>query len=152
MRKPVLYVLTILSFILASCQGGEKKDDGSGFYSQLKEQNSGSDVRSAKGKIKFEYEEFNFGEVEEGEQVYAEYKFENTGKGPITILGTRALCSCTSVKYPKAPIEPGGRAAIYVNFDSRGRPDHQSKAITLDTDGTPPKVALLIKGFVRPKN
>lgn len=45
----------------------------------------------------------------------------NTGEEPLVIYRAFSDCSCTSIKYPKEPIEPGDSVYLKVRFDTKGR-------------------------------
>ena len=97
-------------------------------------------------------DEFDFGEIKEGENVIHEYKIKNTGTGDLLISSAKGSCGCTVPEWPEEPIKAGEEATIKVTFNSRGKPGVQNKRVTLMTNAIPNVKILTIKGNVIPKN
>ena len=97
-------------------------------------------------------DEFDFGEIKEGENVIHEYKIKNTGTGDLLISSAKGSCGCTVPEWPEEPIKAGEEATIKVTFNSRGKPGAQNKRVTLMTNAIPNVKILTIKGNVIPKN
>ena len=97
-------------------------------------------------------DEFDFGEIKEGENVIHEYKIKNTGTGDLLISSAKGSCGCTVPEWPEEPIKAGEEATIKVTFNSRGKPGVQNKRVTLMTNAIPSVKILTIKGNVIPKN
>ena len=93
-------------------------------------------------------DEFDFGEIKEGENVIHEYKIKNTGTGDLLISSAKGSCGCTVPEWPKEPIKAGKEAKIKVTFNSRGKPGVQNKRVTLMTNAIPNVKILTIKGNV----
>ncbi|RZL16906.1 MAG: DUF1573 domain-containing protein [Pedobacter sp.] len=110
----------------------------------------GAVVASESGAtIKFDKDVFEFGEVNEGEQVEHEFKFENTGKTPLIITNATATCGCTIPEWPKEPIKPGDKGVIKVIFNSLGKPGLNDKVITITSNANPAQTLLHIIGEVK---
>ena len=103
-------------------------------------------------QIVFDELTFDFGTAEEGEVVKHVYKFTNEGKVPLMIGSARSTCGCTIPKWPREPIAPGESGEISVRFNTDGKPNKQSKTITLNSNTLPAMTKLYIKGNVIPKN
>ncbi len=101
-------------------------------------------------KIEFEEPDFNFGEVNEGEIVEHDFAFRNTGKAPLIINNARSTCGCTVPEWPKEPIPPGEGGVISVRFDTKNRPNQQSKPITITANTYPATSRVFLSGFVYP--
>ena len=99
----------------------------------------------------FENTEFNFGTVNEGDIVNHTYSFTNTGEVPLIIKNAVASCGCTVPSWPKEPIAPGATGNIQVSFDSKGKPNQQTKTITITANTDPSITKLTLKGMVTPK-
>ena len=82
-------------------------------------------------KIEFPQKSFNFGDLQEGEIVTHTFRFKNTGTQSLVILNVEASCGCTTPKYDKKPIPPGGEGKIEVEFNSSGRYGKQYKVINI---------------------
>ena len=72
--------------------------------------------------------------ITEGDVVKHQFKFSNTGKYPLEILKAEGTCGCTVPTWPKDPIKPGDSADIEVSFNTSGKPNRQSKSITLTSN------------------
>ena len=102
-------------------------------------------------KIEFEETTFDFGEVEEGEEVTDVYQFANTGKEPLLISNARSTCGCTVPDWPRNPIPPGGTGEIEVRFDTKNKKAKQTKPITITANTYPATTKVFLKGFVKAK-
>jgi len=102
--------------------------------------------------ITFMVESHDFGTINEGEVVDTEFKFTNTGEAPLIISAAQGSCGCTIPDYPKAPIAPGEEGRILVSFNSEGKPNQQSKTVTLTTNAVPSTKVLTISANVTPKS
>ncbi len=100
-------------------------------------------------KMTFDEEEFDFGEVAQGDVVEHVFKFTNTGKVPLLISNARSTCGCTVPEWPKELIEPGERGEVMVKFDTRGKSNEQQKPVTIMANTYPTTNKVLLKGFVR---
>lgn len=98
--------------------------------------------------LNFEETEFDFGTVEMGEKVEHIYKFKNTGDEPLTISNAKGSCGCTVPQWPKEPISPGESGEILVIFDTKNKPNKQTKTVTITANTEPAQSFLKITGFV----
>ncbi len=103
-------------------------------------------------KIQFEETRYNFGTVNEGDIVKHLFKFKNTGKIPLIISNARSTCGCTVPVWPRAPIEPGKEGEISVRFDTKSKPNKQSKPVTITANTYPRETTIHVSGFVTPKS
>ncbi len=102
--------------------------------------------------ITFIAESHDFGIINEGQVVETEFKFTNTGDAPLIISAAQGSCGCTIPEYPKEPIAPGEEGRILVSFNSEGKPNQQSKTVTLTTNAVPSTKVLSISANVTPKS
>lgn len=102
-------------------------------------------------RIKFDADEFDFGDVSEGTLVKHSFKFTNTGAVPLLITNCRSSCGCTVPNWPEDPIPPGGTGEINATFNTEGRPGPQRKLIYIDANTFPGDVKILLKGIVNKK-
>jgi hypothetical protein len=93
----------------------------------------------------------DFGKIEQGKPVSAEFEFKNTTMVPLIISSVRPTCGCTVADYPKEPVQPGksGKIAVTFNAASGGA---FSKTIIVTSNATEGNTALVIKGEVVAKN
>lgn len=101
--------------------------------------------------IEFDREVHDFGSVEEGFVVETSFKVTNKGKSDLVITDAKATCGCTVPTWPKDPIKPGDSAEIQVKFNTAGKPNKQSKTVTLSTNTAKGQEQVKITGMVTPK-
>ncbi len=111
--------------------------------------------RDAKTKnlsiMTFSKTDHDFGTINEGDIVEHEFTFTNTGKAPLLIINAKGSCGCTVPEWTKEPIAPGASGALLVAFNSNGKPNMQTKQITITTNTEKGKEILKIKAMVTPK-
>jgi hypothetical protein len=103
-------------------------------------------------ELSFANETHDFGSINEGQVVETEFRFTNTGKAPLIISSAQGSCGCTVPEYPNAPVAPGEEGVIRVSFNSEGKPNQQSKTVTLTTNAVPSTKVLTITANVTPKS
>lgn len=109
---------------------------------------TGSTIASG-AQITFDKDVHDFGEMKQGGDASYEFKFKNTGTGPLVISNARGSCGCTVPQWPQEPIKPGESNSIKVTYDSkRVGPINKSVTITSNADNEPTKV-LRITGNIQ---
>ncbi|WP_300729659.1 DUF1573 domain-containing protein [uncultured Bacteroides sp.] len=110
-------------------------------------------VAQGTAEIKFEKNTYSFGSFSENNpKVTCEFKFTNTGNGPLVIHQAIASCGCTVPSYPKEPIKPGESGVIKVTYNGEGKfPGHFRKSITIRTNAKEEVVRLYVEGDMTPK-
>ena len=98
--------------------------------------------------IEFDYDSYDFGEIQQGKFIDIEYNLMNTGNAPLLIRSAKGSCGCTVPDWPKDPINAGNSAKIKVRFNSEGKKGYQNKKITLITNALPSTRVLTIKGNI----
>ena len=58
-------------------------------------------------QMNFDRDEWDFGEINQGDVVEHSFEFTNTGKDPLIISNAKGSCGCTVPEWPRAPIPPG---------------------------------------------
>lgn len=101
--------------------------------------------------VSFDKETHDFGTVNEGDVVQTSFIVTNTGKGDLVITNAKASCGCTVPNWPKEAIAPGKTGKIKVRFNTNGKPNKQSKSITLTTNTAKGREIVKITGMVTPK-
>ena len=71
------------------------------------------------------------GKVLEGEVLLYTYQFNNDGDAPLIFLKYEVACPCTVVKLPEAPILPGKKADVFVEFDTKDKIGYQDRTVTI---------------------
>ncbi|GAA4272790.1 DUF1573 domain-containing protein [Aquimarina gracilis] len=95
---------------------------------------------------------YNFGTINEGDVVEHEFLFKNTGEAPLVIISAKGSCGCTVPKWSTEPIQPGESGSLLVRFNSSGKPNMQTKQITITTNTEKGKEILKVKANVTPKS
>lgn len=98
-------------------------------------------------EIKFETNEFDFGELNLNADGNCSFKFYNAGKTPLIIHKVETSCGCTVPEWPKKPIKPGKQGEILINYDT-SHPGMFNKTITVFYNGENSPIVLSIKGKV----
>jgi hypothetical protein len=99
----------------------------------------------------FAEQEVNLGKMTEGDTLRHQFKFTNTGKGPLTISSAVASCGCTVPSYPKEPVAPGQTGTIDVLFNSKNKTGMNTKTITVYANTKPDMNTLTFKVEVLPR-
>tara|TARA_B110000858_G_scaffold124545_1_gene142005 strand:- start:1070 stop:1453 length:384 start_codon:yes stop_codon:yes gene_type:complete len=108
-------------------------------------------AQEANSQIKFQTESIDYGSIEKGNTGLRVFMFENNGDAPLIITNVKSSCGCTIPKKPEAPIAPGEKGEIQVNYDTN-RLGVFRKTITVSTnDANSPIIALKIGGTVLAK-
>jgi len=146
--KKILIPILVFTLGLTSC----KESAASKVKQESVEKAKERDLKNESLPVaKFDKVEFDFGTIAEGDVVETSFVVTNSGKSNLVISNATASCGCTIPTWPKEPIKVGETAEIKVKFNSRGKRNKQSKAITLTTNTINGKEILKIKGFVTPK-
>ncbi|HEX2983914.1 MAG TPA: DUF1573 domain-containing protein [Ignavibacteriales bacterium] len=100
-------------------------------------------------KITVDKNEFNFGQVEEGQIVTHDFIVTNKGGESLEIKGVGASCGCTAAKPEKNVVAGGESVKINVKFNSEGRRGPQKKYIYVKSnDPEKAELRLLLTGIV----
>ena len=151
--KRIVILLTI-AVAMAACDNVKKDvNESTNSSTDVKASTSSSQMAETGAVGKFQFEEIahDFGTVDEGEVVTHVFKFTNVGEGPLVIQNARGSCGCTVPNYSDKPVAPGETGEITVNFNTSGRPNAQSKTVTILANTEPAQTQLSIKAMVTPK-
>jgi len=148
MKKGILILAGVFAMTFVSC-----KDDAS---KKVKEENveiaADRDAKNADFPVMtFAETEHDFGTINEGDVVEHKFSFTNTGKAPLVIVSAKGSCGCTVPEWPKEPVAPGATAVMLVKFNSNGKPNQQTKQVTITANTEAGKEILKIKAMVTPK-
>ena len=89
-------------------------------------------------QITFEEKTFDFGDIQQGDQVEHIFAFENTGNEPLILTNVQTTCGCTVPKWPREPIPPGQKAQITVKFNSSGKIGKVNKVVKVISNSITP--------------
>ena len=98
--------------------------------------------------IKLSAGSFDFGTVKEGTVVQTSVSVTNTGKEPLVITNCHASCGCTTPTCPHDPVAPGQTVEVPIKFDSKGKPGHQRKEVTITANTIPAQTKFVVEGQV----
>jgi len=149
-KLSILAVVILSSVVFVSCEG-EKASSKIKKENIAKAEQRDKDISKGAPTISFDLEEYDFGTVDEGEIVEHSFLVTNTGKSNLVITNAKATCGCTVPTWPKEPIAPGASADVKVRFNTSGKPNKQSKTVTLYTNTAKGTETVKIKGMVTPK-
>jgi hypothetical protein len=93
---------------------------------------------------------YDFGKIEQGKPVTAEFEFTNPSMVPLIISSVKPTCGCTIADYPKEPVQPGKSGKIAVTYNAASSGFFQ-KSIIVSSNANEGNIALVIKGEVVPK-
>jgi hypothetical protein len=89
-----------------------------------------------------------FETVKKGAVVTKEFDIMNVGSEPLIIQRADVQCSCTTVDFPKAPIDPGKHATIKVVFNTASAYGRQDREAVIHSNDPKSPLKLRIKGMV----
>lgn len=111
----------------------------------------GQDAAKPSSGIAWTETTLDFGKIEQGKPVTAEFEFKNPSMVPLIISSVRPTCGCTIADYPKEPVQPGKSGKIAVTYNAASSGFFQ-KSIVVTTNATEGNISLIIKGEVIAKN
>lgn len=94
--------------------------------------------------IEFVQNMYDFGTVSYGSTATHEFTFINSGRAPLIISDVKAQCACTTVEWPKVPIEAGKSGSIIVTYDTK-KVGMVVKKLTISSNARTPLKDLAIK-------
>jgi hypothetical protein len=100
------------------------------------------------GKVTWEKDTHDFGEIPQGKPVSVEFAFTNAGEAPLLIADVATSCGCTASDYSKEPIAPGKSSKIKVTYNAANMGAF-TKNITVNFSDAEAKKVLMIKGTVK---
>jgi len=149
MKKLILMVAAVATMALTRCN--EKAESATIDQANLTAAAANKEVAGNFPEMTFTETEFDFGTVEEGTVVEHEYKFTNTGSAPLIVVNAKGSCGCTVPTWSKEPIAPGAEGTMLVKFNTNGKPNAQTKTVTIKANTESGTESIRIKGFVTPK-
>jgi hypothetical protein len=143
-REMRIFSLVFATVLVAGvgCKGGDKGEQAKG--------DSGGANESLQAPAIFCDEPiYDFGEVQEGEQVNHVFVIKNIGNDVLKIASARGSCGCTATMVSKNEIPPGGEGQVQVRLSTLGRVGLLEKTVTVaSNDPKQPSLILKMKGKV----
>ena len=100
-------------------------------------------------KLVTQQDEYDFGDIKQGEKVTHVFVITNSGGDLLKITNVKASCGCTAALPEKDELAPGESTNLNVTFNSAGRFGKQKKLIRIESnDPDNPQVIVTIKGNV----
>lgn len=88
-----------------------------------------------------------FGKIQRGKPVTAEFRYTNTGDAPLVISKATGSCGCTGVEFDKEPLRPGQSAVIKATFNAAAVGPF-NKTVTVESNNNGGLVVLRLEGVV----
>lgn len=101
----------------------------------------------AQGKLQFEKETHEFGNIAQGTPASHEFKFKNIGNQPVVISNVQASCGCTTPEWTNTPVLPGKSGFIKASYNAAAMGVF-NKSITITSNASNGTQVLYIKGTV----
>lgn len=73
---------------------------------------------SSKPEIVLELEQYDFGDVVNGDVEKLDINVQNAGAAPLLVDSVSTSCGCTKASLDSMSIPPGGSALLHIEFDS----------------------------------
>jgi hypothetical protein len=149
-KLSLLFAVVLSAVVVVSCKDGNASE-------KVKEKNleiakkRDNGIRKGAAVLTFDKTEHDFGTVAEGTVVETSFMIKNTGKIDLVITDAKATCGCTVPVWPKKPVKAGETAEVKVKFNTAGKPNRQSKEVTLYTNTATGTEKVRIFGNVTPK-
>lgn len=95
-------------------------------------------------------QEWNFGDVWQGEPASKEISVKNAGDAPLEIEA-KTSCGCTVATKPKSPLAPGESTSLTISYNTVGKVGPASQTVTIGTnDPTQQSMTIRVTGNVKP--
>lgn len=82
------------------------------------------------------------------EPIIVNYIFTNKGQKPLVIYKVKASCGCTIPTWPKAPIKPGEKSLIKVEFYTERQKGVFMKTLFVESNSKEDVMLIKLKGIV----
>ena len=106
---------------------------------------------AAAPRIRVEPESFDFGKAQPGKTLRKDFTIRNFGDAELVIEDVSTTCGCTAALSAQSRVEPGGRTALRVTFETRsysGKVERQ--VLVRSNDPKAPLVQVRVSATVEP--
>jgi hypothetical protein len=149
MKKISIILMAFIGITIMSCKENAASKVNDENLEKAKEANARA--KAGLPEMTFVSKEYDFGTINEGDEIDATFEFTNTGKSDLIITRAKASCGCTVPEWPRdKAIKPGEKSVIKAHFRSKGKRNNQRKSITLTTNTASGREVIYVKGFVTP--
>ncbi len=102
--------------------------------------------------VEWDFQEIDFGKIEEGRILLDTLNVKNTGKFPYQISHFQSSCDCTVAEKPEFPVMPGETGRVQIEFNSWGKIGVFKIGIVIHDNSDPNLRSIIyIKGIVTPR-
>lgn len=102
---------------------------------------------NAMTSIEFDTKVIDYGTINKGSDGNRTFIFTNTGEAPFVVDNIFSSCTCDVISKPDAPIAPGEKGKIVVNYDTK-KLGPIVKTLTIKGNNTGGIIPLKLKGVV----
>ena len=148
--KKIFYTLVLVAFVVYSADAQSRRNVRQAETTAPEEP---AFVPTAEGpKIEFEKTVHDYGQIVQGANGEAEFKFRNVGSEPLVLSNVSASCGCTVPAWPREPIMPGDFGSITVRYNT-AIIGHIGRAVTVHSNSVENtgRVMLRLSGNVNPR-
>lgn len=109
------------------------------------------DAKKDGALILFPENQFDFGQVSEGQIVEHTFKFSNNGNAVLNIKDIKTSCGCTAAIVSEKTIKPGESGSIKVELDTKSRVGKMSRTVTVvsNDQDNPNKVITIFADVIK---
>jgi len=134
--QSVVLLFLILAISLWGCEKKEESVKATGAAGQMSSSEAtGTEATLGEAPhIEFDALTFNFGKVDQGQDVSHAFKFRNTGDSELIIEKVQSSCGCTAALASSKNIGPGEEGEIRATFKTKGYQGRSTKAIRVQTN------------------
>lgn len=113
---------------------------------------TGAEERPAAApRIRVEPESFDFGRAQPGKTLRKDFTIRNFGDAALVIEGVSTTCGCTAALSAQSRVEPGGRTALRVKFETRSYSGKvERRVLVRSNDPKTPLVQVRVSATVEP--
>ena len=147
----ILFVLAITGSIFTAFNNSSNATTKIKSENLVDAEKRDAEIEKGSALVSFDKTEYNFGTVNEGDIVETTFVVTNAGKNDLVISNAVGSCGCTVPTWPKEAIKPGESADVFVKFNTSGKPNRQTKTVTLTTNTATGREVLKLTGSVIPK-
>ena len=156
--KKTLFILPILALaFFTACESNPAGENNADLKAGMGKNQSGNTVTNDTAKaiaetpattsIAFDEDNFNFGEIPQGDPASHKFVFTNSGTENLVIESVKPSCSCTVTDYTKEPVPPGGKGYVIAEYSAKNEGVFK-KSVTVIANTDPKAKILNINGEV----
>ncbi len=152
-----IFLMAALAFGIQSCKKAEASANSGakakeGRVNHLKYDKAKVAAGMETTLVSADMDSYDFGTVKEGDKVEHTFTLTNTGDKDLIIYDAKSTCGCTVPEVEKnVPIKPGATTSVKAIFNTQGKPNKQTKVVTITGNMEGGQKKLTLTGMVTPK-